>query len=220
MGDSFDINAHFSELMTSVRLNPSDTGGTISFSGEDPIFESGVRLGAAYSIPYMGTAAAAATIWRMRTGRSQDLKIDLRKAVHYIADVPFSKLNGRLYPGPYFDGCNLGEDFYRTKDDRWFVPVGFYPHMERPWCDFLGCAPTKGPIAAKIAQWNALELEEQCNARGLVGGMVRTIDEWRNTECGMQLAQTPVIEIVKLADSEPEPFARGAARRGPYRICG
>ena len=70
----------------------------------------------------------------------------------------------------------------------------------------------KGRIAAKIAEWNALDLETACNARGLVGGMVRTIEEWANTECGQQLAQTPVIEITKIGDSKPEPFRPGAAR--------
>jgi len=210
--DSFNINEHFTELLNGVGLDPADTGGTITFVGEDPIFESAVRLGAAYSIPYMGTAAAAAMIWRMRTGRGQDLKIDLRKAVHYIADIPFSTLNGRIYPMPYAKGCNLQETIYLTKDGRHFVPVGFYPHMERAWCDFLGCTPFKNSIASKIAERNALELETECNARGLVGGMVRTVEEWANTECGQQLAQTPVIEITKIADSEPEPFAPDALR--------
>ena len=41
---------------------------------------------------------------------------------------------------------------------------------------------------------------------------MRTIEEWANTECGQQLAQTPVIEITKIGDSKPEPFAPGAPR--------
>jgi len=107
MEASFNINDHFVELMKSIGLDPADTGGTISFEGEDPIFESSIRLGAAYAIPYMGTAAAAAMIWRRRTGRGQDLKIDLRKAIYYIADHPFATLNGKRYPVPYAQGCNM-----------------------------------------------------------------------------------------------------------------
>jgi crotonobetainyl-CoA:carnitine CoA-transferase CaiB-like acyl-CoA transferase len=42
--------------------------------------------------------------------------------------------------------------------------------------------------------------------------MVRTVEKWANTECGQQLAQTPVIEIVKIGDSKPEPFKPGAKR--------
>jgi crotonobetainyl-CoA:carnitine CoA-transferase CaiB-like acyl-CoA transferase len=212
MKTQFNINEHFTELMRSVGLDPSDTGGTITFVGEDPIFESRVRLGAAYSIPYMGTAAAAAMIWKLRTGRGQDLKIDLRKAVHYIADAPFSTLNGRRYPAPFMEGCAFLEHPYLTKDGRRFSPVGFYPHMERKWCEFLDCGPTEASVAAKIAEWNALDLETACNARGLTGGMVRTVEEWANTECGEQLAQTPVIEIVKIGESKPEPFKPGARR--------
>jgi crotonobetainyl-CoA:carnitine CoA-transferase CaiB-like acyl-CoA transferase len=209
--DSFNITAHFNELMKSVDLDPADTGGSITFVGEDSIMDSRIRLGASYSIPYMGTAAAA-TIWKMRTGRGQDLKIDLRKAIHYISDMPWSTLNGRTYQAPYLTTCALVEESYPTKDGRRFSPIGFYPDMERAWCEFLGCAPTKDAIAAKIAGWNALDLETACNARGLVGGMVRTIEEWANTECGEQLAQTPVIEITKIGDSAPEPFLPGAAR--------
>ena len=129
----FNINEHFNELMKSVGLDPADTGGSITFVGEDPIMESRIRLGAAYAIPYMGTAAAAAMIWKMRTGRGQDLKIDLRKAVHYIADIPWSTLNGRTYTAPFMMGCPLTEESYPTKDGRRFSPIGFYPDMERKW---------------------------------------------------------------------------------------
>ena len=103
----------------------------------------------------------------------------------------------------------MKETIYPTKDGRHFVPIGFYPADERKWCEFLGCPATKEGIAAKIATWNALDLETECNARGMVGGMVRTIEEWAATECGQQLAQTPVIEITKIGDSKPEPFAPG-----------
>ncbi len=208
----FDINEHFTKLMNEVGLDPSDTGGTITFVGEDPIMESRVRLGAAYSIPYMGTAAAAAMIWKMRTGRGQNLKIDLRKAIHYITDMPWSMLNGRHYPHPFTEGCPYGEESYPTKDGRRFSPIGFYPADERKWSEFLGCPATKEAVAAKIATWNALDLETECNARGMVGGMVRTVEEWANTESGQQLAETPVIEITKIGDSKPEPFAQGAKR--------
>ena len=112
----FNINEHFNELMKSDGLDPADTGGAITFVGEDPIMESRIRLGAAYSIPYMGTAAAAAMIWKMRTGRGQDLKIDLRKAIHYIADIPWSTLNGRTYTASLHEGLRF--DRRELPDER------------------------------------------------------------------------------------------------------
>jgi hypothetical protein len=39
MKTQFNINEHFTELMRSVGLDPSDTGGTITFVGEVPADE-------------------------------------------------------------------------------------------------------------------------------------------------------------------------------------
>src|ERR1700744_5766511 len=76
----FDVNAHFRSVMNQLGLSPEDTGGTITFVGEDPIFPSVHRLGACIGIPIMAGAAGIANIWRQRSGRGQDLTLDLRKA--------------------------------------------------------------------------------------------------------------------------------------------
>ena len=80
----FDINAEFRSVMHELGLSPEDTGGKITFVGEDPIFPSVHRLGACIGIPLMAGAAGIADIWRQRTGRGQDLTLDLRKAIHGI----------------------------------------------------------------------------------------------------------------------------------------
>jgi hypothetical protein len=46
----FDINAAFGQLMNSIGLSPMDTGGKITFTGSDPIFDSRFRIGASISI--------------------------------------------------------------------------------------------------------------------------------------------------------------------------
>jgi len=81
---SFDIDAKFRDFCGVLGLDQSDAGGKITFVGEDPILPSRHRLGACISIPIMATAVGAATIWRMRSGRGQDLQLDLRKAIHGI----------------------------------------------------------------------------------------------------------------------------------------
>ena len=65
----FDINAAFEQLMNSIGLSSTDTGGKITFTGSDPIFDSRFRIGACISIPIMAAAAGAAIVWRHRTGR-------------------------------------------------------------------------------------------------------------------------------------------------------
>ena len=70
---SFDINAEFRSVMHDLGLSAEDTGGSITFVGEDPIFPTKHRLGACIAIPIMAGAAGIADIWRQRTGRGQDL---------------------------------------------------------------------------------------------------------------------------------------------------
>jgi hypothetical protein len=53
----FDINAEFRSVMHDLGLSPEDTGGSITFVGEDPIFPTKHRLGACISIPIMAGAA-------------------------------------------------------------------------------------------------------------------------------------------------------------------
>ena len=100
----FDINAAFGQLMNSIGLSPTDTGGKITFTGSDPIFDSRFRIGASISIPIMAAAAGAAIVWRNRTGRGQDLSIDLRKAIHGVNPVYKFKptINGFPYQSPAF----------------------------------------------------------------------------------------------------------------------
>src|SRR6516165_7955475 len=150
--DELDISAAFNELMNEIGLSSQDTGGKITFIGADPIFDSRFRIGACISIPIMAAAAGAAIVWRMRTGRGQDLSIDLRKAIHGVNPVyKFTPtINGFPYQSPAFPptvATGLVFDLYLTKDGRWVLPPGGYPHMINEWCTLLRCPPDKASIA-------------------------------------------------------------------------
>ena len=211
MESPFNINDHFNELMKSVGLDPADTGGSITFVGEDPIMESRIRLGAAYSIPYMGTAAAAAMIWKMRTGRGQDLKIDLRKAIHYITDIPWSTLNGRTYPHPFTEAAHMGKRATRPKTDAASLQSVFIRPMSGGGASF-SVAPRQKTLSPRRSQSGMRSTSKSLQRARACGRDGAHVEEWANTECGQQLAQTPVIEITKIGDSKPEPFLPDAKR--------
>ncbi|MFL6082897.1 MAG: hypothetical protein ACJ74F_06750 [Mycobacterium sp.] len=150
----FDINAEFRSVMHELGLSAEDTGGEITFVGEDPIVPSVHRLGACIGIPIMAGAAGIADIWRQRTGRGQDLTLDLRKAIHGInPGYKFMPtVNGYSYQLPYWvGGPPMGFDLYRTKDGRLFLPTGAYPRMLEAMCTFLGCSPDKDGIAKAVS---------------------------------------------------------------------
>src|SRR5262245_66341335 len=92
----FDINAQFRAVMHELGLSPEDTGGSITFVGEDPIFPSKHRLGACIGIPIMAGAAGIADIWGQRSGRGQDLTLALRRPIRGINPMhkPIPTING------------------------------------------------------------------------------------------------------------------------------
>ena len=216
----FDINAEFRSVMRELGLSPEDTGGRITFVGEDPIFPSVHRLGASISIPIMAAAAGIADIWRQRTGRGQDLTLDLRKAIHGInPGYKFMPtVNGYPYQVPFGIGNPMNFDLYRTKDGRFFLPTGAYPGLLHSMCTFLGCSPDKDSIAKAVSQWDGLELDEAAADKGLVFALIRTAEEWAAHPQGKYLADKPLVEIIKIGDSDPEPFTPAARPLSGLRV--
>ena len=176
----FDINAEFRSVMSELGLSPEDTGGKITFVGEDPIFPSVHRLGACIAIPIMAGAAGIADIWRQRSGRGQDLSLDLRKAIHGINPMYkfMPTINGYPYQLPYFIVNPMGFDLYQTKDGRFFLPTGAYPRLLSSMASFLGCAPDKNSIAKAVSQWEARNSTRRPPSKELVFAVIRTAEEW------------------------------------------
>jgi hypothetical protein len=205
---SFDIDAEFAKVLADVGIDPALTGGRITFAGEDPILPSKHRLGAIMAMGMMAPAAATQVLYKMRGGAAQDLSVDLRAAVAHINPiVAFKPTVGGygyqfLFADPHVNPMTFG--IFQTKDNRWYLPTAAYPHMIPDWLGLLECDLTHQAITEAIAQWNALELENAAAARGMIGSICRTPEEWRAHEQGKILAETPMIEIIKIGDSKPE----------------
>jgi hypothetical protein len=59
---SFNIQEQLNHILQEVGLSSADTGGKITFKGEDPIYDDVLRLGAISALPTMACAVGAATI--------------------------------------------------------------------------------------------------------------------------------------------------------------
>jgi hypothetical protein len=57
---AFDPLAALDHLLTDVGLRAAETGGTVSFAGQDPILPAAHRLGACIGIPITACAVASA----------------------------------------------------------------------------------------------------------------------------------------------------------------
>ena len=97
-------------LLLEAGLKREDFGGQITFAGMDPIRPTHLKVGCASASVSGANAIASAIIWKHRTGESQDIHIDLRKA--YVTQSPWQDLLAgyTLVNGtPQMMGGNVGE---------------------------------------------------------------------------------------------------------------
>jgi crotonobetainyl-CoA:carnitine CoA-transferase CaiB-like acyl-CoA transferase len=224
----FNIDNAFEGFMREIGGSPSDGGGKVTFTGKDPIVRSHFRIGASMAIPAMAAGVGAAAIWRERTNEGQDVSVDLRESIYnampamaivlnakqrlgkIAMDDPipgsFSwspTINGRSVQAPLLFGNPLSFTIFETKDGRKVTPTGLYPRHFTGFLSIIGAAPNRDSIAERIRTWNSGELDEAVAEAGMVMGVHRTAEEWAAHPQGQYLAQKPVIEIVKIGDSEP-----------------
>ncbi len=205
---AFDPVEDLDDLLAEVSLSRSEVGGSVSFTGQDPIVRAAHRLGACIGVPLMAGAVAAVAFHRHRGGPAQDLQLDLRQAVHTINPGAFwhPTLNGEMAPHPLILDNPFLMTPYRTADGRWVMATAVYPHLAAEWCRFLDVPPDTGRVAAAIAPWDAFELEETANAAGLPICIVRTPEEWLAHEQGALLADQPVIGLERIGDAPARDF--------------
>ena len=228
---SFDIDKAFAKFLQDIGGAPTDAGGAVVFTGADPIVRSHFRIGACMAIPAMAAALEAAAIWRDRTGQSQDLGVDLRESVYNVLpyvgfvlqkkqqaglidpDDPLPagftwrpKVNDRELQLPLLFGNPLSFAFFETKDGRMVTPTGLYPKHFVGFLSILRAPPDREAIAKAVRSWNADDLDEVVADAGMVMGIHRTQEEWLAHPQGQYLSKLPLVEIVKIGDSEPIPY--------------
>jgi crotonobetainyl-CoA:carnitine CoA-transferase CaiB-like acyl-CoA transferase len=96
-----------------------------------------------------------------------------------------------------------------TKDGRWFLPHFGLPNLQQRVLKVLGAQPDPVSVAAAVVQWDALDLEAAIDEARACGAMVRTNTEWLAHPHGQALAAKPIVEIMKIGDSNPEPLPQG-----------
>ncbi len=208
----FDPVDAVDDLLSAVGLSRTEIGGSVSFRGQDPILPAAHRLGSCIGVPLMAGAVAATAFHQHRGGPTQDLHLDLRQAVHTINPGAFwhPTLNGEPAPHPLLLDNPFTVVPYPTRDGRWVMASAVYPHQVASWCRFLDVPPDTARVAAAVAAWNALELEEAASASGLPVCMVRSPAEWLDHEQGALLAAGPVIGLERIGDAPVRDFGTAA----------
>lgn len=202
-----DARAALARLIEDCGLVPQLAN--VALTGDDTPFASSHRLATGMGVAIAAQAAMIAEIWRMRTGRTQDVTVDLSAAAHALNPAEHLRQNG--YPVTVrFVFQEPGNGFFRAKNG-WIYMAHGSPRLRNGLLDVLQCANTKEALRHAVAQWDACELEPICQERGLPLVKVRSAAHWREHPHGKFLAGRPVVEIERVADGAPIPF--GAAER-------
>src|ERR1700676_4282927 len=69
----FALHEELNEVLAGVVIAGSDSGGELTFYGQDPIIPSRIRFGAMAAIGLAAKSVAVAALWRQRTGGGQNI---------------------------------------------------------------------------------------------------------------------------------------------------
>src|SRR6184192_1636174 len=175
------------------------TGGT------DPILPTSFRIAETSAAALAATGLAVSDLWQLRTGRRQDVAVDRRQATASLRSGHYMKLNGASVSTER----NAVMGVYPAKNGRWSYLHCNFPNHRAAALSVLGVPEDREAVRKAVAEWDALELEEAIIAAKGAGGMVRTMDEWAQHPQAHAIASLPLMEIVKIGDSPPEPLPEG-----------
>jgi crotonobetainyl-CoA:carnitine CoA-transferase CaiB-like acyl-CoA transferase len=173
--------------------------------GADPVLPTPFRIGETSAAALAATGLAAADLWELRTGRRQEVAVDLRQATASLRSGHYLKMEKTDVSRER----NPVMGMYPAKNGRWSYVHANFPNHRAAALSVLGCAEDREEVRKAVAKWDALELEEAIIAAKGAGGMVRSMAEWAKHPQGMAIASLPVMEIVKIGDSPPEKLPAG-----------
>ena len=192
-------------ILPVAGLAPDRAASVEITGGGDPVLPTPFRIGETSAAALAATGLAAADLWALRTGRRQQVAVDLRQATASLRSGNYLQVNGAKVRGERNEVMGM----YPAKYGRWSYVHANFPNHRAAALKVLGCAENKAAVRAAVANWDALELEEAIIAAGGAGGMVRNMAEWAAHKQGVAIASLPLLEIVKIGDSPAEKLPDG-----------
>jgi crotonobetainyl-CoA:carnitine CoA-transferase CaiB-like acyl-CoA transferase len=186
----------------------------VTLSGEEPQLPSSFRVAAAAQASIAAAALAAARIWRLRSGQSQDVAVDMRHAVVECRSERYLRVDGKPPPAAWDAIAGI----YKTRDARFVRLHTNFPHHRAAVCKVLNCKPERDEVQAALLQWDAEPFETAAYAAGGVVAMMRSHEEWMASPHAKALAELPLVSIEKIGDAAPKPWPKGERPLAGLRV--
>ena len=174
-------------------------------TGEEPQLPSSFRVAAAAQASVAAAGLAAAQIWRLRSGQSQEVAVDMRHAVVECRSERYLRVEGKP-PPPTWDAI---AGIYKTRGRRFVRLHTNFRHHRDAVCKLLNCKPERDDVQAALMQWDGEAFESAAYAGGCVVALMRSRDEWSALPHAKALAALPPISTEKIGDAAAKPWPAG-----------
>jgi crotonobetainyl-CoA:carnitine CoA-transferase CaiB-like acyl-CoA transferase len=183
-------------------------------SGSEPALPSSFRVGTAAQASIAAAGLAAAELWRLRTGRSQTVAVDMRHAAAEFRSERYMKVAGKG-PSSMWDSV---AGVYRTRDGRNVRLHTNFRHHRDAVLKLLDCEPTRDAVQAALLKWNAVDFETRAYDAGCVVAAMRSPEEWAVHPQGQAIAALAPISFEKIGEAPPRPLPEGPRPLSGLRV--
>ena len=169
----------------------------VELSGGEPVLPSSFAVGTAAQVTIAAAALAAGELWRLRSGRRQQVSVNMRAAAIEFRSERYLRVNGKV-PDEYHDNI---AGLYRCGDGRWVRLHTNLPHHCSGLLALLGCEHDREAVQRTLEGWKAERLEDAAAEAGLVVTACRSFAEWDAHPQGQAIAKLPLFTIEQIGDA-------------------
>jgi crotonobetainyl-CoA:carnitine CoA-transferase CaiB-like acyl-CoA transferase len=180
----------------------------VALTGGEPVLPSTFAVGTAAQATIAAAALAAAELWRLRTGKRQQVTVAMRDAGIEFRSERYLRIDGKPAPELWDKIAGL----YRCGDGRWVRLHTNFPHHRDGVLKLLGCEHDRAAVQRALEGWKAQAFEDAAALAGLVVTATRSFAEWDAHGQGRAVAGLPVFSIERIGDAPPRPLPSGGDR--------
>jgi crotonobetainyl-CoA:carnitine CoA-transferase CaiB-like acyl-CoA transferase len=178
----------------------------VDLTGTEPVLPSSFAVGTVAQATVAAAALAAAELWRLRTGRRQQVAVAMRDAAIEFRSERYQRVDGAPAPDIWDKIAGL----YRCGDGRWVRLHTNFPHHRDGLLALLGCRYERDAVQRALAGWGAEAVETAAAEAGLVVAACRSFAEWDRHAQAHAIARLPLFSLERIGDAPPEPLPAGA----------
>ena len=185
---------------------PDTSLSHLTLTARETGLPSSFAVGAAGQASIAAAALSAAEIWHRRSGKHQEVSVDMRDAA--LECTAYFSLDGRVP-----EAWDKFSGLYRCGGDEtpgWVRIHANFAHHRDGALQLLGFQSAEGveraDVESALRGWSAERFEDAAAEAGLVVAAARSFAEWDAHPQGIAVAGLPLMSIEKIGDAPPIPW--------------